>query len=612
MVGLTEIPQKDFAAGSQLSVARHLISSRGTYLVKNGLYDDDGSVYRRGGSQYKSNAAFGASLRWGADVIFPCGQRTVFASPTAFGVLDADDATPVSVGGAGLTEPVPYAVVGGIMFIGGGAMYAGSRKAANYGTGTVTTTQGSKVVTGAGTSWLANVDPGMLFRVDGSKYIPVASVDSNTQITLTEPWPSAGGAGIGYSLERIGSTANHGLPAAIQTAPIFVAVADRLVAIVGNKAFFSDGVDPGTSVAALVGSHRTFSWPTKNVHELGDGVTIIAGAVLGTRLLLFTTGGLYGISNMALEIVDAAGNQQHPIQQLSSDLIAWGSPGVASFANAVVVACTDGVYLLDGVSDPVPVGKSIWPRIVSYVRSGYKPGKPDVYKGHLFLPVLDASNAVIDFMVCRLDRPVRTGEGLSWAWSFFDGHGGNMCAVAVRAASGSQRLPDLIGFSRSGDAKVLKLGSFFEPSATVKNDADGTTHRCSLDTRDYRTSGQNGGAVRNLVRMARLRYILIDAASDDPKINAYYSTGSPNAAPPLWGVATWNDFTWPDPATAEYNLLSGQAPESDGRLPYVWAAEQGLRAHTEYVRYRFETSGPCALAKFLEVVTFARQSGKVV
>lgn len=59
---------------------------------------------------------------------------------------------------------------------------------ATYTTGTITSTYGSKTVTGSGTSWLANVAPGT-FLTDGSgQFIGVVqSVASNTSITLEEP-----------------------------------------------------------------------------------------------------------------------------------------------------------------------------------------------------------------------------------------------------------------------------------------------------------------------------------------------------------------------------------------------------------------------------------------
>lgn len=52
--------QEDFSAGIQRDVAPHLIDPRGVFDCVNGLYDDDGSIYRRGGAAYLSGA-FGTS-----------------------------------------------------------------------------------------------------------------------------------------------------------------------------------------------------------------------------------------------------------------------------------------------------------------------------------------------------------------------------------------------------------------------------------------------------------------------------------------------------------------------------------------------------------------------
>jgi hypothetical protein len=89
------------------------------------------------------------------------------------------------------------AQIGEILFfpyVGGGnpivGMYAGSLKAAAYTTGTITVTNGSKTVAGVGTSWLAGVDAGMILN-RLSDYGVVKSVDSNTQITLADPWQGA-------------------------------------------------------------------------------------------------------------------------------------------------------------------------------------------------------------------------------------------------------------------------------------------------------------------------------------------------------------------------------------------------------------------------------------
>jgi hypothetical protein len=76
------------------------------------------------------------------------------------------------------------------------AYWLGANKA-TYQTGTLTFTRGSKTVTGAGTSFLANVAVGMWVFADTDEGYSrpligsVASVDSNTQVTLATPAPYA-------------------------------------------------------------------------------------------------------------------------------------------------------------------------------------------------------------------------------------------------------------------------------------------------------------------------------------------------------------------------------------------------------------------------------------
>ena len=60
-----------------------------------------------------------------------------------------------------------------------------------YKTGTASVTNGSATVTGTNTLWLANVTASDSFTIagDGVMY-DVASVDSDTQITLSAPYAS--------------------------------------------------------------------------------------------------------------------------------------------------------------------------------------------------------------------------------------------------------------------------------------------------------------------------------------------------------------------------------------------------------------------------------------
>ena len=72
-----------------------------------------------------------------------------------------------------------------------------------YSTGTASVTNGSPTVTGTNTLWLANVSAGDSFTVagDGVMY-DVASVDSDTQITLSVNYAGATASGVVYTIAR--------------------------------------------------------------------------------------------------------------------------------------------------------------------------------------------------------------------------------------------------------------------------------------------------------------------------------------------------------------------------------------------------------------------------
>ena len=70
-----------------------------------------------------------------------------------------------------------------------------------YLTGTASVTNGSPTVTGTNTLWLANVTASGSFTVagDGVMY-DVASVDSDTQVTLSVNYAGATAAGAVYAI----------------------------------------------------------------------------------------------------------------------------------------------------------------------------------------------------------------------------------------------------------------------------------------------------------------------------------------------------------------------------------------------------------------------------
>lgn len=135
------------------------------------------------------------------------------------GILSSDYQSKVDLSLGGSFPASPYTIVDSKPMLGGGALigisaqyeydttnqrlivWRGANKA-DYSTGTITATYGSKTVTGSGTSWSANVVPGM-FLFSGSALIgTVVAVASNTSLTLEKP-PLISVSGGGYTATSI-------------------------------------------------------------------------------------------------------------------------------------------------------------------------------------------------------------------------------------------------------------------------------------------------------------------------------------------------------------------------------------------------------------------------
>jgi hypothetical protein len=72
-----------------------------------------------------------------------------------------------------------------------------------YKTGTVTLTQGSQGITGVNTVWkTAGIKAGDMFTVDDTRGYEIASVTSNTQLTLAKPFQGASGNAQNYAIIR--------------------------------------------------------------------------------------------------------------------------------------------------------------------------------------------------------------------------------------------------------------------------------------------------------------------------------------------------------------------------------------------------------------------------
>lgn len=580
---LVSIAQQDFAAGEVPAFAPHLMPANGAWKLRNMLLDDDGSAYKRGGTIYKSAAAFGAQgLRFLWDGYLAAGRRTVLASPTAFGVLDADDETVINLGGGGLTSPLRPAVFDGILFV-GSRMYGGSRKTANYSTGTVAVTEGSDVVIGTGTAWAANLDAGMLLQVAGGQVYVVESVTDNTHVTLAKPWQGATAAGQAYV-----AAPTLAIATPYRGADIYIAAGGRLLACVGSRAFES----------AIGDASNWLDQDGLEVFHEVPGGQILGGEALREQVLLFTTEGVWVITNVSYDLVDDFGDVQQQLQPLSREIVLWSNEGVAAWQGGLIVPAVDGVWLVGLDEPPQLISRSITSRYVEYVTAGYKTGLATVHKSHYLLPILDSSDNVVDMLVCRLDRPVRTNRGVVWGWTHWRGSGANVVALATRIGSGA-RQPTLLGAERGAGSRVVQMADFAADGPST--DHDGTAFRWELISRDFPTGQLN----RNLVKFVEARYELVDADVDNPVIEGFYATDD-RAPGTEWGGFLWGETEWTDQEEAGFAPLAGDAPEDPGDTPHRWRPNRRVR----FFRMRLRSEDPARRAVVRSLQLWVRPSAR--
>lgn len=119
--------QQDFGGGMNVAVRPELIPDNALVTALNGLYDEVGNVYRRGGSTMRSLSRLGAGepLTFLWDGWLTAGQRTLMASASRFGTVSADGAV-LDLAGSGVPKPARAAAMGGMLFIPGGTTYNGT------------------------------------------------------------------------------------------------------------------------------------------------------------------------------------------------------------------------------------------------------------------------------------------------------------------------------------------------------------------------------------------------------------------------------------------------------------------------------------------------------
>lgn len=582
-MALARVVQEDFAAGMVRSVAPHLIPENGVYDAVNSLTRDDGSLERRGGSTYLPPADFGVAggLTFLWEGPLAAGKRTVIANAVNFGVVSEDGSAFIDLGFSGLDHPARAIELNGALFIDSGHMYAGSLKSTPYATGTVQVTNGSKSVVGSGTTWNTLVDAGMFFEAQGHarSYIVEEIVDT-THLTLRDEYQGSGGSGKTYELAhfRQAPFAGEG----------FAALADRLIWWQGGKLFFTHSGDWGTH-------------DETDYHELFGGPTILGAHHLRDSLLVFASNGVWVISGMAYDLTDDFGTPQHRLEHAHPELIVWRKEGIAAWENALIVPMIDGLWLLDGISTPRRLTDSLGPFYTDYVEQGYRLGLATVTRNHYMVPVLGSTDdedpeadELIDFLVCRLNRPTEFRAGVLFPWTRFNGFGAHLGAVAQRYDEDT-REPEIVGAHREVP-RLVQL-HYFEPDEGA-TDADGSEYPWEPVTRDFATGKLN----TNLVRRVRARYEL-----DQGDIRLAEGDGRRVEGVTEWGLFDWGGADWFDPSEGEWRSVAGAAPPAaTGRVPYAWRVNR----HRRFMRLRLRSSGSPMRLVLRSLELFIRPSAK--
>jgi hypothetical protein len=409
---------------------------------------------------------------------------------------------------------------------------------------------------GAGTSveWMWSGVIGATNRTIVANSSRVSASNDGTAATLTVaganmPWraPAVSFAGLLYmpAGQTISPTLVVGTAAKVRN---FYAVAgNRLWAAdyLSNRVDFSDVGVPGTFGAT-------------SFHEIAEG-GILGMIGLRDALVVFTTAGVWVISNVGMNLTDSVGNVQHRIDRYSRDLILpeGGSNGLgAAYESALVVPASDGVYLMSyGVTSEAPQAFTLISRPISslwqsYMAAGYMPGQPVVRQRTLFLPVRSTAfpGAVIDVLVCRLDMP-------TMPWTRLAHTGTGPLALARSAFTGN-----LIG-GGPGDDRLMTL-DYFAPSLST-TDADGAAYTATLKTRSPVGVAENATLAR-----ARVGYELDSAGAISGTYTDSEGTSLALAGTAGDNMAALDPVQWRVGRRARYSSLTLQIAVAATRLVF--------------------------------------------
>lgn len=249
------------------------------------------------------------------------------------------------------------------------------------------------------------------------------------------------------------------------------------------------------------------SWDTA-ARYIDTSAPPIALAPLRNALIVFHSGSVERIRG---DIPPGSAAANMTLEPLFDDVGAVKSDAIAVAGDFVYFADESGVYRTDGASLTNLTRQG---EIETFWRTQFAASASDgvtmgavalvVWRGYLFCSLQTPAGSFIDFLVCDLDRR---------HWFRFT----NILAYNFAIQYGAT---DELYFSNrdTSSKRVGKLSSLFDPTASVKNDANTTAVTPVLETGLYDANSP----VLKRWKHGYLSYLLEDAATDNPALTMSY------------------------------------------------------------------------------------------
>lgn len=167
-----------------------------------------------------------------------------------------------------------------------------------------------------------------------------------------------------------------------------------------------------------------------------------------------------------------------------------------------------GVYLTNGAGFASLTTEGLIESYWQSLFSGYNPTTwtiaAGIHRSYYFVTVLDNNGDLKATLMCNVPRR---------AWWRLTNIKANMYAQAVGA-------DENLYYADRSAARIVSLAGIFNPSASNKNDADGTAVTPSIE---FRAIG-DGTGIKNF-GFGRLTYTMVDAATDNPSLAVTVKSG---------------------------------------------------------------------------------------